>query len=100
MYQHCPAPAQFAVLTSVPDLQVEVLHLNFHGLLAAFLFKTRDLLVTTRDLDVGLNIQSCSATLTELCLEGLLLADRLDRVEDYRHAQGQRLKVTAYLWHF
>ena len=57
-------------------MQVEVLHLHFHKgrEYAAFSVVTDDLL---------LNIQLCSATLTELCLEGLHLEDCFDEFKRY-----------------
>ena len=50
---------------------------------------------------VILNIQLCSATLTELCLEGLHLSGMLDRSSFVHppHAPRHDLKVTAYLRH-
>ena len=68
-------------------MQVEVLHLTFlYGESAAFKFMTSDLF---------LNIQLCSATLTELCLEGLHVEHCFLQFGQRRYAPGQDLKVTA-----
>ena len=69
-----------------------MLHLNFYtyGELEAFMVMTGDLLR---------NIQLCSATLTELHLDGLHLEPCFDQLEDHRGATGWDLKVMAHLRH-
>lgn len=77
-------------------LQVDVLHLNFQEWpLGAFLHTARDLMTTHRDL--VLNVQLCSANLTELHLEALLVYNLRDWYSNYRDITWHDLKVRACL---